>query len=502
MRTRSDVATSASQARNTAPAPTARRWIVLCAATLVLFAIGQVYTWSVFATALSDPASAMRLDAQQASLPFIAALSVVFAGAFVGGRLQDAYGPRLVVLGGGMIFAAGVIGASFAVSRDQLWLLVVGYGVVGGFGLGVVYVVPAALLQKWFPDRRGLATATAVAGFGVGGVLTLAVATPIIARHPDHPTAALGPLGVGYLVMILIGGSLLRNPPAPASGRALGNRSVSVMPPRAAPNEDTLCGDVALCGDFTLREALRTPQWWALMVILAANVGVSVGFIATAAGAARTIAGLSPAGASALVSTIAVFNGLGRIVWAAVSEQIGRMAVFTLMFFVQSVCLFLVSTAHDVTEFYILASVIGLCCGGGFGVMPATVGDYFGLAYAGAIYGLMLVGWSVGGVAGPYWVGVVIASPTQWHYTYAYVWLGIVAAVVGILPQLCHPPTRPRLGHRVEVDGAGHQPKKGVLTRWNYAYAYLRLAFVAIVAAALPEFCHPPARPRLATTSR
>ena len=142
------------------------------------------------------------------------------------------------------------------------------------------------------------------------------------------------------------------------------------------PNEDALDGCVALRGDFTLGEALGTPQWWALTVILAVNVAVSVGFIATAAGAARTIAGQSPTGAAALVSIIAVFNGLGRIVWAAASEHIGRMTVFTAMFFVQSMCLFLVSTAHNVTEFYILAAVIGLCCGGGFGVMPAAVGDF------------------------------------------------------------------------------------------------------------------------------
>ena len=126
MRTHPSVAVSPSHIGKSAPAPTVRRWIILCAATLVLFAIGQVYTWSVFASALSDPASTMRLDAQQASLPFMVALGVVSAGAFVGGRLQDAHGPRLVVLGGGMVFAAGVIAASFAASRDQLWLLVVG----------------------------------------------------------------------------------------------------------------------------------------------------------------------------------------------------------------------------------------------------------------------------------------------------------------------------------------------------------------------------------------
>ena len=155
----------------------------------------------------------------EASLPFTVTIGMIFTGSYIGGRIQDKKGPRPVALTGGIIYAIGCILASFALSHDntQLWLLVLGYGVISGFGLGFAYIVPIAMLQKWFPDKRGLITGLAVAGFGFGAVLTAPVAQWLIAMASTEPNRAFLPLGIGYLVLLLIGASFFRNPPVELS---------------------------------------------------------------------------------------------------------------------------------------------------------------------------------------------------------------------------------------------------------------------------------------------
>jgi OFA family oxalate/formate antiporter-like MFS transporter len=151
----------------------------------------------------------MHLTSFEAAMPFEAALGMIGFGAFLGGWIQDRTGPRVVALSGGALYAVGVMSASLARTADQFWILLTGYGVIGGLGVGIAYIVPGAMLQKHFPDRRGLVTGIAVAGFGLGGVLTTAVAAPILTQHAADPTAAFLPLGVLYLVMISLGGSRL-----------------------------------------------------------------------------------------------------------------------------------------------------------------------------------------------------------------------------------------------------------------------------------------------------
>ena len=435
-----------------ATAPTLRsalssRWAVLAAATAVQLALGAVYTWSIFGAALGPgSASAMQLSAAEASVPFQACLGTIFLGAFLGGRLQDRHGPRVVVLTGGVVYALGVYGASFAHTREQYWLLVASYGVVGGFGTGMAYVTPTAMLQKWFPDRRALATAIAVTGFGFGGVLTATVATPVIAAHPGDPTTALRPLALLYLVMVVLGGLVFRNPPPGAVPRAAA----------AAP----------AARSFTLREALGTWQWTVLTATLAVNVAASVAFIGAAGSAGRAMVGLDAQGSAALVSVIAVANGLGRVLWATVSERVdrrarrtgrgsGRVGVFLVMLLLQGFCLVLLPVTGSVAVFFAAAVVIGLCCGGGFGTMPAMCADYFGLQHAGAIYGLMLVGWSIGGIVGPWWLSHDLVPADAAHYSSAFVLLGIATGCFSLVTALSRPPTLPSTAPVAPAWGCG-----------------------------------------------
>ena len=195
--------------------PTKGRWGLVAAALLLQLSIGGVYAWSVFSKALQG-AAPFKLSKVDASIPFEVTIGMIFIGTFIGGRIQDRRGPKVVALTGAVIYSIGVIIASFARNGDQLWLLVLGYGVISGFGLGLAYIVPIAMLQKWFPDRRGLITGLAVGGFGFGAVVTAPIAQALIGRNPDVPTSAFLPLGIAYLIFSVLGGLVLQatRPPA------------------------------------------------------------------------------------------------------------------------------------------------------------------------------------------------------------------------------------------------------------------------------------------------
>jgi MFS transporter, OFA family, oxalate/formate antiporter len=403
-------ARGAHEARVSEP-PGGFRWLLVAAALLLQFSIGAVYAWSVFSGALED-AEAFQLSKLEASLPFTVTIGMIFIGSYLGGRLQDVRGPRPVALLGGVIYAAGIILASFAHRDDQLWLIILGYGVISGFGLGFAYIVPIAMLQKWFPDKRGLITGLAVGGFGFGAVLTSPVAQWLIDRDPEDPTSAFLPLGIAYLVMSLIGASVFRNPPE------------GYVVPGYEPTTGDAGGSDAR-RDYTEREALGAKQWYLLTAILTLNVSAGIALISQAKLSAIDIAGYSVGGAATVVGVLAVFNGGGRILWAAVSDYIGRMPAFAAMLALQGVCLIALPHASNAVLFFALAAVIYLCYGGGFGTMPATAGDYFGVTNAGAIYGLMLIGWSLGGIIGPVVASSLIGDDES--YTLAYTVIGVIA---------------------------------------------------------------------------
>lgn len=393
------------------------RWLLVAAGLLLQFSIGAVYAWSVFGGAL-ESAEPWQLSKVQAALPFEVTIGMIFIGSYVGGRIQDARGPRIVALAGGVLYAVGILLASFTNGKDDYWLLILGYGVISGFGLGVAYIVPIAMLQKWFPDRKGLITGLAVGGFGFGAVLTSPVAQWLIDQDPDDPTSAFLPLGIAYLVMSLAGASVFRNPP---QGYAV---------PGFEPVTDAGGGSGA-GKDYTQGEALRTKQWYLLTAILTLSVAAGISLISQAKTSATDISGYSVGGAAALVGVLAIFNGGGRIVWAAVSDYIGRMRTFALILVLQGICLIALPHASNVVLFAVLAAIVYLCYGGTFGTMPATAGDFFGVRNAGAIYGLMLIGWSLGGVIGPLVASALIGEDKA--YTVAYTTIGVVALLAVVL---------------------------------------------------------------------
>lgn len=411
--------------------PGAQRWILVGAALLLQFSIGAVYAWSVFGSALRDGEAApdWALSNVQASLPFTVTIGMIFIGTYTGGRIQDRTGPKVVALTGGVIYSIGVLLAGLSSGADQLWLLLLGYGVISGFGLGVAYIVPIAMLQKWFPDKKGLITGLAVGGFGFGAVATSPVAQWLIDQDPSQPTRAFLWLGAAYLVMSLAGAAFFKNPPEGYE----------------VPGYETGGADSAdSAKEYEQGEALRTPQWYLLTAILTLNVTVGIALISVAAGSAEGIAGYSAAGAATVVGVLAVFNGAGRIVWAAASDYVGRMPAFAAMLGLSGVSLLVLPHASNPVLWFVLASVIYLCYGGGFGTMPATAGDFFGVKNAGAIYGLMLVGWSLGGVVGPILISWLIGGEA--NYTLGYTVMGIIGVVAVALTLITKIPQDRRQG--------------------------------------------------------
>ena len=297
------------------------------------------------------------------------------------------------------------------------------YGVIGGVGLGLGYIVPVATLVRWFPDKRGMITGIAVAGFGAGALATAPIAQRLIASAGVPDTFLI--LGIAYFAIILLAAIVMKNPPegyAPAGSK----------PSRAG-------GPAAR--DFTLRQALRTWQWYALWLILFLNSTAGIAIISQASPMAQEISRVSVSAAAALVGIISIANGSGRFLWAWFSDAIGRKAVFLTMFLLQAVAFLLLSQVAGFVSLAILEFMILLCYGGGFGTMPAFAADYFGAADIGSIYGLMLTAWGAAGVVGP----TLIAQVRQatGHYQGALRIMAVITLVSAAVPLFLRPPLVP-----------------------------------------------------------
>jgi OFA family oxalate/formate antiporter-like MFS transporter len=364
------------------------RWVIAIAGVVMQIALGAVYAWSVFRIPLTK---AFGWTIPQVTLTFTVAIFVLGFAAFAGGLWMRRAGPRTVATAAGILYGLGVGLASL--SGERLWWLYFSYGLMGGFGLGLGYIVPVATLVKWFPDKRGFITGIAVAGFGAGALITAPVATQLIARVGPLQTFAI--LGVIYLAAVTGAGVFMQNPPA------------GYRPPGWAPSADQQKQRRATA--CTLEEAVKSWQWYGLWMLLFLNTTAGIAIISQAAPMAQEITHVTPAQAAGMVGVISIANGLGRFLWAWLSDLIGRRSVFLLMFPIQAAAFFVLPSVESFSAFTIVACVILLCYGGGFGTMPAFAADYFGAEHVGSIYGLMLTAWGFAGVFGP----TLIASLRQ-----------------------------------------------------------------------------------------
>jgi OFA family oxalate/formate antiporter-like MFS transporter len=313
-----------------------------------------------------------------------------------------------------------------SLAGERLWWLYLSYGLMAGIGLGLGYIVPVATLVKWFPDKRGMITGIAVAGFGAGALITAPVATLLIRQVGVPRTFAI--LGIIYLIAVAGAGSFMQNPPE-------GYRPAGWMP--TASQQKSRSTKM-----YTLEEAIRNWQWYGLWMLLFLNTTAGIAIISQAAPMIQEITGETATRAAGVVGIFSIANGAGRFLWAWLSDFVGRRWVFLMMFPIQAVAFFLLPSIESFSVFVGVGFIVLLCYGGGFGTMPAFAADYFGAENVGSIYGLMLTAWSFAGVLGP----MLIASLRQSTGRYSdalYVIAGLML-LSAVIPVIVGPPAAER----------------------------------------------------------
>src|SRR6266851_4529356 len=410
---------------------TLNRWVIAAAGVLMQVALGAVYAWSVFRAPLVKQ---FGWSISEVTLTFTISIFVLGIAAFLGGLWLNRKGPRVVAITGGILYGLGVFLASF--SANKLWWLYLSYGLIGGIGLGLSYIVPVAVLVKWFPDRRGLITGIAVGGFGAGALITAPVATRLIQSVGVLNTFAY--LGIAYLIVTVVASLFMQNPPE-------GWRPEGWTP--TASQTSQRAG-----GDYTLGQALKTWQWYALWLLLFLNTFAGISVISQESPLFQELARVSAVTAASMVGIVSIGNAFGRVFWAWASDSITRRATFLVMFLAQAVLFWFLPSINSASVLTIVAFIVLMCYGGGFGTMPAFAADYFGSRNVGPIYGLMLTAWGFASAFGP----LLIAYMRQADGVYRgalHVIAGVMAVSV-VLPLIVSPP------RRLEAAAGSAQPSR------------------------------------------
>ena len=393
------------------------RWLIAIAGIVMQVALGAVYAWSVFRIPLTKN---YGWTVSQVTLTFELAILMLGFASFAGGLWMRHTGPRRVAAVAGLCYGLGVVLAGQAGGR--LWFLYLSYGVLGGIGLGLGYIVPVATLIKWFPDKRGMITGLAVAGFGAGALITAPFAERLISRVGISQTFTT--LGLIYFIAVSGSAIFMRNPPDDY-------RPAGWQPPLNQPQQRS-------GRDYTLGAALRTWQWYGLWAMLFLNTVAGISLISQASPMAQELTHANAVAAAGLVGIISIANGAGRFLWAWLSDFVGRRRVFLVMYAVQAVVFALLARVHGFEALALLAFIVLLCYGGGFGTMPAFVADFFGARNVGSIYGLMLTAWGFAGVAGPTLIAQV--RQTTGNYTEALELIAGIMLLSAALPFVIRPP--------------------------------------------------------------
>lgn len=391
------------------------RWLIALAGVGIHISIGSVYAWSVFTTPLQE---SIGWSLSQVSFTFsIAILFLGLSAAFMG-HFVEAKGPRKSGLVSTVFFALGMITAGFGIQLEMLWLLYVGYGVLGGIGLGIGYITPVSTLIKWFPDRRGMATGLAIMGFGFAAMIASPVMRFLIESVGIPNTFYI--LGAIYFVIMLVASLYLEKPP-------------EGYVPAGVVIEETKTASKDLA-QLTANEAIKTKRFYFLWLMLFINVTCGIAILAVASPMGVEIAGLSAGAAAVMVGIMGVFNGAGRLIWASISDYIGRPNLYTIFFVLQIGVFAILPFTTNGILFQILLFIMITCYGGGFSAIPAYIGDIFGTKQLGAIHGYILTAWAAAGLAGPFIVAEIYEATQSYALSlYIFVAMFVVALIISII---------------------------------------------------------------------
>jgi len=393
------------------------RWLVIVGAILIQLCLGAIYAWSVFTPRLiAEPYS---FTATQTQLIFGVGLASFAVVMIIAGRMQAKFPPRNVAALGGIILGLGYVLARFVGTSFIGHLVTI--GLIGGAGIGLAYVVPIAVGVKWFPDKKGLLTGLAVAGFGFGALLWVKLAGSWGQLIDNIGVANVFlTYGIAFAVIVLLGSVWMVNPPEGYKPRGWNPPEISAGSRQATarlPCQGNATGAINL----TSSEMLKTPQFFGLwlMFIAGAMAGLMViGCIKLFGIDALRSTGMDAELASAKAGTaMAIFfalaNGIGRIVWGMVSDRIGRRISLFLMCLIQGlIMLVFYKMGSSVALLYLGSAVIGFNFGGNFALFPAATADFFGNKTVGTNYGWVFTAYGIGGIVGPYLGGYFKSTAT------------------------------------------------------------------------------------------
>jgi MFS family permease len=383
------------------------RWMVPPAALCIHLCIGQVYAFSVFnlpMTKLIGITKSAPDDWKLTELGWIFSIAIFFLGASaaVFGRWVEEGGPRRAMFAAALCFAGGFLIGAYGIAAHQLWLIYLGYGVLGGTGLGLGYISPVSTLIKWFPDRPGMATGMAIMGFGGGAMIAspLSVWLMSVFSTPTHVGVAetFVVLGLVYAFFMLVGSAIVRVP-------APGWKPDGFVP-------STQAKKLVTTNDVYVYQALKTPQFWLIWVVLCMNVTAGIGVLGQASAMSQEMfpGRVTAAAAGGFVGLLSLFNMAGRFFWASTSDYIGRKNTYFIFFALGFVLYALVpyfGGSGNLGLFVLCFGIILSMYGGGFATVPAYLKEMFGTRYVGAIHGLLITAWSVAGVLGPVLVNYI-----------------------------------------------------------------------------------------------
>ena len=366
------------------------RWLVPPAAIAVHMCIGQVYGFSVFNKPLT---LALGADITKVQFAYQIALMMLGLSAAFFGKWVEHSGPRKTMLASWLFFCGGLVISSLAVRLQSLPLLLFGYGIVGGIGLGLGYISPVSTLVKWFPDRPGMATGMAIMGFGGGALIGSPLAQELMKHFAKEGSTGAGEsllvMAAIYSFFMLFGAVLVRVPSS--DWRPEG------WVPKAATQAIT-------SASVAVDTAWKTPQFWLLWVVLCMNVSAGIGVLGRAADMCQDMFGVSAAIGAGFTGLLSIFNMGGRFAWSSVSDFTGRKAVYSI-YFILGAALYAVlpyaQQTQNKTLFVACTALIISMYGGGFATIPAYLRDLFGSYQVGAIHGRLITAWSVAAVIGP-----------------------------------------------------------------------------------------------------
>lgn len=382
------------------------RWLVPPAALSIHLSIGAAYSWSVFKKPLEG---AMGISGTLSALPFTLGIVVLGLSAAIFGKWVDRNGPRTAMFAAMCFFCGGWLVGSAGLAMGQYWLVLLGYGLLGGIGWGIGYISPVSTLIKWFPDKPGMATGLAIMGFGGGALIASPWSTAMIDMFGDNAAGIAKTFlvhGLVYAVFMSLGWMLVRLP------------RPDWKPTGWNPAESNE-SSIVTGGQVSATNAVKTPQFWLLWVVLCFNVTAGIGILEKASpiyqdyfpsggGAAAALA----AAAAGYVALLSLANMLGRIGWSSLSDKIGRKNVYRMYLGVGALLYLAITLMENSNKlvFIICTLLILSFYGAGFATVPAYLRDLFGTYQVGAIHGRLLTAWSVAGILGPILVNAIADS--------------------------------------------------------------------------------------------